>query len=73
MTYRITVYLNNGIEMGASTDNKTDVDRLVEALTSAWGGRSTLGLVTIDGEPTMHFNPAFVAAVTVAQEGVSSD
>lgn len=70
MSYRITVYLDNGIEMGASTDDKGDVDRLMEALTSAWGGRSTLGLVTIDGEPAMHFNPAFVAAVTVAQEEV---
>lgn len=69
MTHRATIYLSNGTVLGSSTHSKDQMDELIDAIASSWSGQPRPGMITIDGEPRMHFNPAFVAAVSVAQEG----
>jgi hypothetical protein len=69
MSYRIALYLSNGIKMESSTNDYREVDAMVNAFSSAWGSGTRRGMIIVNGDPRMLVNPEFVSAITITKEG----
>jgi hypothetical protein len=68
MSTRLALYLENGIQLGASISQE-DAAGVLDRFSGSWGNDSRRGMVLINnGNPTMLVNAASIVAVTLTGE-----